>query len=298
MLLPPEEASLFLSLYQHLIVFAAGRLGGIEGIADFASWRAASHAAKGVARDRLLDNIGLIDPFIEENPGEFREADLAHVLLWRHFVRGTFVVERDLASYTIFLTERAPVRAYGVLGLTTEIVDILPDPLPVPIRAILLPWNGRIICDGLISTYNIVYGPGIRAGLKEDYRRAKAEGIITSLEPGWRPEPPQPPKTPKTPAIERFLRRKCPVTLTEFRQRYGPPASLRTGAAAQEFGPRRPDGTAVLDLDTLAVYPNLIRNQILYVYAREDRIVCATVAERTSWSKADLKPPPGHTLMR
>jgi len=73
---------------------------------------------------------------------------------------------------------------------------------------------------------------------------------------------------------------------------------LITFAAAQEFGPRRPDGTAVLKFDTLAVYPNLIRNQILYVYAHQDRIVCATVAERTAWSKADLKPPAGHTLMR
>ena len=80
MLLPPEEATLFLALYPHLISFAAGRLGGVEGIVDFASFRAASREAKGRARDRLLDNIALIDAFVEENPGEFRETDLAHVL--------------------------------------------------------------------------------------------------------------------------------------------------------------------------------------------------------------------------
>jgi hypothetical protein len=298
MLLPPEETALLLSLYPHLIALAAGRLGGVEGIVDFPSFRAASWKAKGQARDRLLDNIALIDAFIEENPDEFRETDLAHVILWRHFVRGDFVIERDLAAYTVFLTQKEPVRAYGVLGITNEFIELLPCPLPMMVRAVLLPWKGRIICDGLFTVYNILIGPGMRAGLRDAYRRAKAAGIITSLEPGWKPEPPQPPKTPKTPAIQRFLRKKCPPTLKEFEQRYGPPTSLWTGESAQEFGPRRLDGTAALDFDTLVVYPNIIRNQVLHVYAKEDRIVCASVTERTSWSKADLKPPPGHTLLR
>ena len=190
------------------------------------------------------------------------------------------------------------MRAYGVLGLTDDFVDILPQPLPALVRAVLLPWKGRIVCDGLIGTFNVVFGPGIRARLRDTYRYAKAEGIITSLEPGWRPPPPKPAKAPKTPAIQRFLTRKCPATLKEFQQRYGPPASLLTGAAAQEFGPRHVDATAVLDFDSLAVYPNLIRNQVLYVYAKDDRISYAMVTERTQWFKADLKPPPGHTLLR
>jgi hypothetical protein len=298
MLLPPEEAALFLSLYPHLIAFAGGRLGGVEGIVDFPSFRAAPWKAKGQARDRLLDNIGLIDAYIEENPDEFRETDLSLVALWRHFVRGDFVIERDLAQYTVFLTRKAPVRGYGVLALTNQFVEMLPYPLPMMVHAVLLPWKGRIVCDGLIGTYNIILGPGIRAELKDAYRRVKAEGIITSLEPGWQPEPPKPPKAPKTPALQRFLRRKCPATLKEFEQRYGPPASLWTGESAQEFGPRRLDGTVALDFDTLAIYPNIIRNQVLYVYAKDDRIDYAAVTERTSWSKADVKPPPGHTPFR
>jgi hypothetical protein len=298
MLLPPEDAALFLSLYPHLIAFAAGRLGGVEGIVDFPSFRAAPRKAKGQARDRLLDNIALIDAYIEENPDEFREIDLAHVALWRYFVRGDFIIERDLAQYTVFLTRKEPVRAYGVLALTNEFVEMLPYPLPMMVDAVLLPWKGRIVCDGLIGTYNIILGPGIRAELKDAYRRAKAQGIITSLEPGWKPEPPKPPKTPRTPAIHRFLRKRCPPTRKEFEQQYGPPASLWTGESAQEFGPRRLNGTLALDFDTLAVYPNIIRNQVLYVYAKDDRIVYTAVTERTSWSKADLKPPPGHTLLR
>ena len=298
MLLPAEDAALFLSLYQHLIGFAAGRLDGVKGIVDFDSFRKAPLEVKAQARDRLLDNIALIDAFVEENPDEFRETDLALVVLWRHFVRGDFVIERDLANYTVFLTEKGPVRAYGVLGITNEFVEMLPYPLPMMVKAVLLPWKGQIICDGLFTIYKILIGAGMRADLRDAYRQAKAAGIITSLEPGWRPEPPKPPQTPKTPAIYRFLRKKCPATLKEFQQRYGPPASLWTGASAQEFSPRGLDGAVVLDFDSLAVYPNVIRNQVLYLYVKDGRIAYAMVAERTLWSKTDLKPPPGHTLFR
>ncbi len=100
MLLLPEDAALFLSLYQHLIGFAAGRLGGVKDVVDFPSFQKAPIEAKALARDRLLDNVALIDAYVEENPDEFRETDLAHAVLWRHFVRGDFVIERDLVDYT------------------------------------------------------------------------------------------------------------------------------------------------------------------------------------------------------
>ncbi|HPC96134.1 MAG TPA: hypothetical protein PLU87_14410 [Sedimentisphaerales bacterium] len=298
MLLPVEESSLFLSLYQHLIGFAAGRLGGVSGITDFASFRAAKWEAKAEARNRLLDNTALLDAFVEENPGGFRETDLSHVPLWRHFVRANFVIERDLAEYTVFLTEEEPLRAYGVVGLTEEFVDMLPCPIPVFVNAVLLPWKGRIICDGLMSIYNVILGPGIRAGLKDTYRRAKSAGIVMSLEPGWRPELPHVRKKPKTPAIQRFLRKKCPATLTEFKERYGMPAWQLNGEEAREFGPWDVGGSPVLDFDSLAVYANIIRDRVVHVYARNDRIVYAMVTRRVAWSKADFKPLAGQTLMR
>ena len=73
MLLPPEEAILFLSLYPSLIGFAAGRLGGVAGIVDVKTFRSASNRARVKARDRLLDNISLINAFIDENPDGFSE---------------------------------------------------------------------------------------------------------------------------------------------------------------------------------------------------------------------------------
>jgi len=184
MLLPPEDALLFISLYSSLVGFAAGRLGGVAGIFDTKTFYRTSNNARAKARDKLLDNIGLIDDFVDENPYQFPEKELSNVLKWEHFISDKFFVERDLKNYTVFLNDGEPPKAYGVLGLTDEIIEMIPYPLPVYVSAVLLPWKGQIVYDGLISTYNVVFGGGIRKSLKETYRQAKAQGIITSLETG------------------------------------------------------------------------------------------------------------------
>jgi hypothetical protein len=182
MLLPPEEASLFISLYSALIGFAAGRLGGVADIVDVETFMHASNEARSKARDKLLSNITLIDDFVHINPYQFPEGELSNLLKFRHFISGKFFIERDLKNYTVFLKDDEPPKAYGVLGITDEIIEMLPYPLPMFVSAVLLPWKGQIICDGLILTYNVILGGGIRKNLKDTYRWAKELGIITSLD--------------------------------------------------------------------------------------------------------------------
>ncbi|MEM9536464.1 MAG: hypothetical protein AAGA40_12435 [Cyanobacteria bacterium P01_E01_bin.45] len=50
------------------------------------------------------------------------------------------------------------------------------------VEAVLLPFEGKIIYDGLLQGYNIFFGSGIQEDLKEIYMRAKhAKSIITDL---------------------------------------------------------------------------------------------------------------------
>jgi hypothetical protein len=182
MLLAPEEASKFISLYSSLIGFASGRLGGIAGITNAETFRCASNSARAKARDKLLSNTAFIDDFVDENPYQFPEKELSNVLKLKNYISGEYVIERDLKEYTIFLNDRNPPKAYGVLGLTEEIVDMMPYPLPLFVSAVLFPWKGQIICDGLILVYNVVLGRGIIKDLKESYMEAKAKGIIMDLE--------------------------------------------------------------------------------------------------------------------
>jgi hypothetical protein len=222
MLIPSEEAERFHTLYPSVIGFVCAKIGGVDGVVDAETFREAPMPRKMQARDLLLENSGLVSAYVEANPDDFRELDLGLVLDWKRFLRGRFIIERDLRQHTVFMTEGDPPRAFGVLGLHNEILDMIPQPLLAIVDAVLLPWKGRVVCDGLLGSFNVMFGPGIRRRLKETYKAAKASGIITSFDPDWRPSPPTVANKPKTLAISRFLKR-CPQTLDDFTRQFGPP---------------------------------------------------------------------------
>jgi hypothetical protein len=130
------------------------------------------------ADDRLRER------FISANPTGLSSADLAVVASWRYRRAGSFYIVRALKQYTVFLSEDAPPRAYGVLGLSTPIEELARGPLPVLAQTVLLPFEGQIIYDGRLQWYAVVCGPGIRARLNAEYRNAQErEGVITTLDP-------------------------------------------------------------------------------------------------------------------
>jgi hypothetical protein len=68
------------------------------------------------------------------------------------------------------------------VALSQPIVELLGPYLPVHTKTVLLPFKDRIVYDGLLESYNLSFGPGIRRSLNDDYRQAKRNyGIITSL---------------------------------------------------------------------------------------------------------------------
>lgn len=299
MLLPENEALLFIETYGKLQTYAAVQGGGVGGIVDHASWREAPPEARAEARDYLLDHVELIRSYVSENPDELPEVLLDQIGEWRHFVRGNFFVERDLAKYTVFLDDKTPPTAYAVLGLTIEIVEMLPLAPPMLVIAVLLPWRDVIICDGLFASRNIVLGGGIKRMLRDTYRAAKAAGIVRSLPPSAAPPALAKTRKPKSPPIVRLLRRKdLPKTVDEFRQRFGEPRMEMANEAAREYGTWTIDGTPALDVDQLLIYANVIKDQVLYVYAKDGQITHVSVVDPTSWRPRDLRPAAGVRLVR
>ena len=75
-------------------------------------------------------------------------------------------------------------KVYGVLGLSQSIDELTYNRnLPIYVNAVLLPFKGKIIYDGLLEFQNISFGGGIKRRLKETYMRAKqGNRIIDSLE--------------------------------------------------------------------------------------------------------------------
>lgn len=57
------------------------------------------------------------------------------------------------------------------------------DELPVLVRIILLPYNGRIVYDSLFQRSTIIFDPEAKRSFKEIYLEARIDGrIYTNLE--------------------------------------------------------------------------------------------------------------------
>ena len=133
-------------------------------------------------RDALVEHLDLIDAFVEKNPYKLNPDELAIVESWKDLVAGEFYVLRFLKKYTIFLTAKDPPLAYGVLGLTDPLSEVIEQPLPHYCKTVLLPFRDKIVYDGLLSGYNVIIGRNMTRDLNDTYSAAKKRhGIVTSL---------------------------------------------------------------------------------------------------------------------
>jgi hypothetical protein len=189
MILSTEDAARFFRLMWGLQFFVSQQcqlLSDVNSLEEFATLRT---TAKVKARDAVWENPVLIDAYVEKNPEGLSAEELDIIRKWKRFVAGKFSIFRYLKEYAIFMGN---AQVYGVLGLYDRFEDVLSGrPLPILVEAVLLPYKGKIIYDGLLRPYDIHFGAGIRSGLREEYLTAKQNGrIVTSLEPETPPGKP------------------------------------------------------------------------------------------------------------
>lgn len=193
MQLPPEQTARFYRIWVAVLHFVNDQMHLVPAFPP-------SEESNGLLplsdelqlRNALWADDGLRERFINANPAGLSSANLAVIASWRYRRAGSFYIMRALKKYTVFLSEDDPPRAYGVLGLSTPIEVLAARSLPVLAQTVLLPFEGRIIYDGLLQWYAVVFGPGIRARLNTEYRNAQErEGLITALEPANFPANPQ-----------------------------------------------------------------------------------------------------------
>jgi hypothetical protein len=183
--LSAPDAAEFLALYSAVLHYANQQLRVLPGVTTRAALEKRPVEDTARIRDALYDHPELIEAFVAENPEQLGADELALVASWKRFVRGDFYLVRYLKRYAVFLDSVSPARAYGVLGLSHPIQDLVPPQgLPVYLKTVLLPFKGRIIYDGIAHSYAVSFGPGIRGSLNETYRAIREnEGVVESLEP-------------------------------------------------------------------------------------------------------------------
>ncbi len=208
MLLNSGDAGLFFKLHPALMFFVNQRVKAIpDRIATPQEFAALSPEVRLKVRDAFHRNLDLIESFVVENPAHLAEDELDIVRSWRHGVLGKFFVYRELKKYTVFLSTTQPKIAYGVVALSQPFEDLIGSNLPVMVETFLLPFKGMIVYDGLMSSFNISFGPGFRRGLNEGFKEAKTQhGIVTSLPGSDMPLSPKAVKAkpaPKPPSKEK-----------------------------------------------------------------------------------------------
>jgi len=184
MRLPPQETERFYRIWFALLHYVNTELHVVPAFPDAPGKADVSVEVTLKVRDALWATDALRERFISDNPAQLSGTDLALVASWQYRLAGAFYIFRSLQHSTIFLSDTTPAHAYGVLGLVSSIEETVPLPLPVYTQAVLLPFEQHIIYDSLLTSYNVLFGPGIRHDLQERYRNIQErEGIITSLLP-------------------------------------------------------------------------------------------------------------------
>jgi len=189
--LPLEDCGIFYKLYSALLSYTNQKLKVVpETFATSEQYTSLPAETRMKVRDALHAHKELIEQFVRENPANLAADELEIVSSWRHALVGGFYILRCLKRYAVFLDEKSPPKAYGVVALADSFEEVVGPGLPLRAEAVLLPFKGRIIYDGLLHWYHISFGPNIRQSINERYRQAKEIfGIITSLSAGGEPQP-------------------------------------------------------------------------------------------------------------
>jgi hypothetical protein len=182
MKLSEQDAELFFTLMWSLQNYVNLKLDILPEIKSLEKYRELPSSEIIEVRDALYDNIELIDAYLVDNPQNFLEAELEIIKSWKKFKRGDFFIERLLKKYAIFI---GGDKVYAVFALFEPLEDVLPYvSLPYYAKAVLLPFKGKIIYDGLLQGYSVIFGNGIKFDLKETYMAAKQNRqIIQSFDP-------------------------------------------------------------------------------------------------------------------
>jgi hypothetical protein len=182
-----EDADLFFKLMWAVQFYINGRLKLVPNIPSADVYKTRPQEEKMKVREALYQHPEMLDDFIAENPAKLSPPELEIVSSWKRFVAGEFYILKFLKRHAIFVPAKGrSTHVYAVLGLYDTIEDIFYGrPLPILVIAVLLPFKGSIVYDGLFQGYpSIFFGSGIRGNLNEIYQRAKQNGkIVESLEP-------------------------------------------------------------------------------------------------------------------
>ena len=186
MFLDQQDSDLFFRLYFDLLGYANQKHKIVKNLTNARHPKIVYKQDAYVIREKLFTNPAWIDEYIQTYGKEFDEDELSILTSWRdHFIKDMFFVMKNLAKYSVFMNsgEASDPRLYGVTGLTQPISDFFnKSDLPVIVDAVILPFKGKIIYDGVFIPKKVHIGPYMSGSLNAQYKQIKEQyGIAERL---------------------------------------------------------------------------------------------------------------------
>jgi hypothetical protein len=169
----------FLGIHIPLIHFVGIEKGLIAPKMSLEDFKKVDAEAKYPVREALYDSPEYFDKFVKENPYDLSNEDLQVAGNFRHFKKGQFWLIRYLKKHAVFIDGSF---AYGVLALSDPFEWFYGNNLPRMVETVLLPFEGKIVYDGMMMSSNVLIGGNLTSSLNSEYSVLKAKyGLITQL---------------------------------------------------------------------------------------------------------------------
>ena len=124
-----------------------------------------------IVADYLWEHTDVIEAYLTDH---VLSADHRSIVSgWKKCISGQFMLERHLKKGSVFIST-ATEEVYMVNGIITSWEEMFfYRPLPVLLKATLIPFRDKIISDGLVIPYNVCFGKGYSSEFKDIYMNAR-----------------------------------------------------------------------------------------------------------------------------
>ncbi len=177
MTLSQEDGQLYYKLWLPLLDFVNRKYQVKRKLKSIATAKSLNPADVKEVANKLWSDVTIIDDYLKEKP-DLPDEHKEIIRSWKRRIQGKFMMERHLKKGTIFISLDNE-EVYQVIGIISSWEEMFYGaPMPLMLEATYMPFRDTIISDGLVMSYNILVGGGMKRTFKDVYMAAKKNGQI------------------------------------------------------------------------------------------------------------------------
>ena len=183
MILKPGEYNTFLEVHLDLLYYTGKKHKILKAGTSLKDFKDFPLENKFECREYFNEHPDILEEFIKQNQAKLSRRQMQILDGFRRRVMSDyFIILKCLKKYAIFIDNDSK-KVFGITGLSNPFHDFFND-FPVVVKSTILSYNGKIIYDGFLESYEVYFGPNMTWEYTEIYKEAKnSRQIITSLDP-------------------------------------------------------------------------------------------------------------------